>query len=55
MDFLPKYFYRDFELSLSTEERPKTYVKKKSRKNILGFIGSSKANQIYAGVRRVFF
>jgi len=52
MDFLQKQFYGVFELPLprNAQKRTKTKVKKK----YLGLVGSSKANQIYIGVRLFF-
>jgi hypothetical protein len=53
MDFLQNYF--DVFLNSPYRETPKNVLKKNARKKHLGLVGSSKVNQIYAGVSRVLF
>jgi hypothetical protein len=54
MDFLQKYFYRVFELPLPRNAQKRILKKKPQKIFGVGWF-HSEVNQIYAGVRRVFF
>jgi hypothetical protein len=55
MDFLQKYLWGVFELSLPRNDQKRTKDKSQEKRKIFGLVGASKANQIYVGVRLFCF